>query len=485
MIEGLSHEFPAVLPHRTRIIATLGPSSSDPATIREMILAGMEIARINLSHGTAESHTNLLHALRKSAIDLSREVSVFLDLPGTKMRVARMEAPVSIRQGDEVVFRTSAGPLSCNSVPVNDQAFFSIALPGATVSLGDGLLRLLISSVSGTEVTCTALDSGVIGSRNGIVVAGGRPMPWCLTDADRKGIAFGIREGIRIFAVSYMVSPANLAEVSRYAQDLGATVRLIAKIERPEAVTNLDAIVRAADAVMVARGDLGVQIPPEELPALQKRIIRAANLCGTPVITATQMMESMTTHPIPTRAEVTDVANAIFDGTDCVMLSGETAAGEYPVRTVEMMARTATAAERAEREPVDPGRIARLIQRDLTSLTIGDVISLAVTGAIRSLPIRLVATPTTTGGTPRRISRFRPPCPIIAFTRDPDASAFLRLSRGVYPVREYDVGGDLHTVIAQFLKDAKLVTRGDLVILTEGRTPGQRGTDSLRILEVR
>jgi len=322
-------------------------------------------------------------------------------------------------------------------------------------------------------------------SNKGLNLPGVKLLIDVVTDKDLDFVDFGLKEGVDAFSVSFVEKAEDIVKVKEFARKKGKPIYVVAKIEREEAVNNIDEILDVADAIMIARGDLGVQIPLEEVPVVQKQLIHKANLLGRPVITATQMLESMTENVRPTRAEVTDVANAILDGTDAVMLSEETAIGRYPVETVRMMARIAGSIERqrlsiSPSSSVEESFLSGVAQK---TVSIEDVVSLNVIEAMRALNARFILTPTETGNTPRRISRFKPDCWILAFSKCERTHRFLSLSYGVYPFLIENKADSWHDLVMKLMKDARLGKRGDKVILTEGLSSGQAGgTDSLRII---
>jgi pyruvate kinase len=328
---------------------------------------------------------------------------------------------------------------------------------------------------------------GPLLSHKGLNLPGAKISGDAVTKQDYRYVDYGLKQGINIFGVSFVEKAEDVLKLKAFAKKRGKSIRVVAKIERAEALKNIDGIMQAADAIMVARGDLGVQIPLEDVPAVQKKLIQKANLLGCPVITATQMLESMTQNVRPTRAEVADVANAILDGTDAVMLSEETAIGVYPVETVKIMSRIAAATERQSSAVRGSSGLEEHFRRHISQkeITVEDVVSLGVIEAARALNARWIVTPTHTGSTPRRISRFKPDSWILSFGSDTDTYQFLAFSYGVQPFLIKNNQKSLHEMIWKFLKNSGLVQKGERVVLTEGISPGQLGgTDSIRILKM-
>jgi pyruvate kinase len=473
---------------KTKIVCTLGPASSDEATIRGMIQAGMSVARLNFSHGTVEEHARQIQRVRRAADAEGRVVGILIDLPGPKIRLGVLPLePKEIERGDEVVLTTDPSPTDPAAIPVDHDPFPSLVGPGSLVYINDGLVRLRVLGVCGSEVRAEVLVGGTLTSRKGLNIIDNVLPVDAVTPRDLELIEVGLALGVNTFTISFIERAEDIRKAREYAESLGHQISVVAKIERKAAVDHIHEILAAADGVMVARGDLGVQIPIEQVPVIQKQIIAAATEVGLPVITATQMLESMTESLLPTRAEVTDVANAILDGTDAVMLSAETASGSYPVESVAMMSRIALEIEE-ERRTLGCGhlledRIRASYGRE--EIPVEDVVSLNVIDAVRALGPRYILTPTHTGRTPRRISRFKPNRWILAFTRDPAVQRFLTFTYGCCPFLIETGREDWHDLIFEAVRRLGLADPGDLVILTEGVAPGPVGsTNSLRIVTI-
>ncbi len=330
---------------RAKIVSTLGPASRSMEVVRELIASGANVLRLNFSHGTYEDHADSIRTVREASDVLNQPVAILQDLQGPKIRVGNIDNPIELVIGSELVITAREVTGDVGMVSTTYTGLPRDVERGDRLLMDDGQIELLVKRVDGDDVYCQVVVGGVLSAHKGINLPGVSVSAPSVTDKDREDLAFGIENEVDFIALSFVRDPADVAEVKRLIQDAGADIPVIAKLERAEAVDRLDAILEVADGVMVARGDLGVELSPEAVPVVQKRVIAAANRAGKLVITATQMLESMTEHPRPTRAEASDVANAIFDGTDAVMLSGETAVGQYPVETVKMMGRIVETAE--------------------------------------------------------------------------------------------------------------------------------------------
>lgn len=473
---------------KTKIVCTLGPASSDEETIRQMIRAGMSVARLNFSYGTIEEHARQIERIRRAAAAEDRVIGILIDLPGPKIRLGHLaREPIELEREDEVVLTTDPSPSDPAKIPVDYALLPSLVWPGSMIFINDGLVRLRVIASGGTEIRAEVLVGGALTSRKGLNVIDNVLPVDAVTARDLTMIEAGLALGVNTFTISFIERAEDIRRARDHAASLGHAINVIAKIERKAAVDHIGELLSAADGVMIARGDLGVQLPIEQVPVIQKRIIHAANEAGLPVITATQMLESMTESLLPTRAEVTDVANAILDGTDAVMLSAETANGSHPVETVAMMARIAFVAE-AERRTLGCGHLLEdriRAEYGREEVAVEDVVSLNVIDAVRALHPRYILTPTHTGRTPRRIARFRPERWILAFTRDPAVQHFLTFSYGCCPLLVTTERKDWHDLIFETVRDLGLAAPGDRVILTEGVAPGPVGTtNSLRIVTI-
>jgi pyruvate kinase len=452
----------------------------------DLMNQGMDAARLNFSHGTPETHQTTIQRIRSAAAALEHDCLILADLPGPKIRLGAIEnEPVMLKKGQVVTLTTESVAGTAVRLPVNYPQLPVSVTQGSPIYLDDGYIQLTVRTVNKKDVECHIDVGGAVHSFKGLNLPDAKLFLDPITEQDLDLFEFGLTQGIDTFCVSFVEKAEDIRTLRDVAARQGRRVHLIAKIERREAVDNIDEILEVADGVMIARGDLGVQMPIEDIPRIQKSVVRKANLRGRPVITATQMLESMTHNIRPTRAEVTDVANAILDGTDAVMLSGETAVGDYPVETVAMMAKIATSIE-AQRETQHRGldTSARCISTaSLENVSVEDVIAYGVRQAINKLTIHCIIAPTHSGSTPRCISRLKPTCWIFAFTEQPLTHHFLILSYGVksFKLESGMVKSPRDVVTA--VKARGLAGSGDTIVITEGISSGQTGwTNSLRIL---
>jgi pyruvate kinase len=438
---------------RTRIIATLGPASSSRSIIDEMIAAGVDVFRLNFSHGTREGHASVIETVRQAAQQAGRIVAVLQDLSGPKIRTGTLRggAPVPLESGAElrIVVGDAPGDAACVSTTYADLP--KSVRPGDTMLLDDGRIELRVAGVAREEIRTVVVDGGSLGERKGINVPGVELPTRGLTEKDIEDLRFGVRAGVDVVALSFVQSAAVLRQAREEARLAGGPeIPIVAKLERPEAITRLEEILRESDAVMVARGDLGLELPLERVPRIQKEIVRRARALGVPVIVATQVLESMRTEPRPTRAEVSDAAVAVDEGVDAIMLAGETAAGAYPVRAVQMLDLVIR-----EAESIPPGRV------EPASASGGQaqaVCEAAVTLAERG-DARAIVAVTRSGTTARMLSALRPRVPIVAVTDRADVSRRLALVWGVQPLLT-DFSGDVGSAAARITTD--LISRGVL-----------------------
>jgi pyruvate kinase len=472
---------------KTKIIATLGPASVSEKTITAMVRAGMSVARINFAHGDIKQHERLIKLVRRVSEKLGRPVAILGDLPGVKIRVGEIEGgSVVLRRWQTITLTTREVVGNEAVIPVEFRDFPKLVAKGDVIYLSDGFIALRVEDVRGQDVICKVLVGGTLFSHKGINIPKARLSIEAVTEKDMEFVEFSLEHGIDAVGISFVGSAYDVLKVRRFVEERNGKLFIIAKIERPDAVRNFEEILRAADGVMVARGDLGVEMPIDKLPIIQKRLIHRANLEGKPVITATQMLESMTHEKLPTRAEVTDVANAILDGTDAVMLSEETAVGKYPVDSVRMMARIARTTE-AYRDSKWAERTLEWKTGELRGVrrvkgTIKDAIARSIIEALNSIDIRYILTPTRTGETARLIARFKPKQWILAFVTDEWVRNILMFSYGVYPFLVEDTSED---EILRVITGLGLVEEGDTVLLTKGTPIGKTaGTNTIRIFNV-
>ena len=477
------------LPHqKTKIVCTIGPASRSESVLEEMIRGGMSIARLNFSHGSFDDHKKDIATIRSTAAKLKRIVPLLVDLPGPKIRVGIFKnSPILLERGQMVTLTTRDMEGEDGLIPVSYKRLTKSVRPGSVVYLNDGFIELEVREVRDSEAVCMVVSGGPLLSRKGLNLPGADMFVDTPTKRDFELMELALGEGINIFGISFVESAETIRRAREFAREKGKEIYTVAKIERASAVDNIDEILSVTDAIMVARGDLGVEVPIEEVPALQKEIIRKANMASRPVITATQMLESMVDHTRPTRAEATDVANAILDGTDAVMLSEETAIGSYPVETVSMMARIALVMETKRKDIRSSTFLRNQLYKDLRKgqIAVPDMISLNVSETVRSLGTKFVVIPTAIGSTVRRISRFKPEGWVVACNPNEDVCNFLYFSYGVYPVVAETKTDAWFEKLLNTLKEGKLVEKGDTIVLTEGRfAQGEGSTDSLAIITV-
>ena len=466
---------------RTKIVATIGPASSSATLIERLIKAGMDVARLNLSHGTHSDHALHIQTVRGLSQRLGRPVAIMMDLPGLKYRTGRLRDGLAIlRKGAQVTLTTRQVEGDEKEVPVNLPTLPQDVKVGDTVLLDDGAMELRVLGTSGTEVQCRVVVGGRLTPGRGIVVPAMRTSSPFVTEALQAHIAFAVEQQPDYIALSFVRSPEDVEQTRDILKQKNSDIPIIAKIERGQAVASFDRILAASDGIMVARGDLGVDIPLEKVPLVQKQIINKCNRAGKPVITATQMLESMVNSTRPTRAEVTDVANAIFDGTDAIMLSGETSVGKYPVQSVRTMAKIARETER--QLPYEH----MLTERGtwLEPQT-DEIISYNACHTAHQLGAVAIVATTQTGSTARRISKYRPRMPIIAITPNKPVCERLLLSWGVQVclIAASSSVDELFATAAQLCKDLGVARSGDLIVITGGIPIGVTGTTNLLKVE--
>lgn len=471
---------------RTKIVATLGPASDDPEVLRNMILAGLDVARINFSHGTAADLRSRVALVREVANDCGREVGVMGDLQGPKIRVKRFAGKsVQLCSGEpffvDPALADSAG--SVEGVGVAYENLHHDVEVGDTLLLNDGQISLRVESIEGTRVHTTVLTDGVLSDHKGINLKGGGLSAPALTHKDREDIKLAAELEVDFLAVSFVRTPEDVRLARELLEEAGGNSLIVAKIERTEAVASIGPIIEESDAIMVARGDLGVEMGYAELTGIQKKIIRQTRHMNKVVITATQMMESMILNPIPTRAEVSDVANAVMDGTDAVMLSAETAIGNYPVEVIAAMRDVCEGAE------AHSHRMGYTTQRSEDRFTeVDEAVAMAVMYTANHMDVKAIIALTESGSTTLWMSRIRSDIPIYAFTRHEASRRRVTLYRGVYPVDFVPQARDMTQLYRDVFKamlERQLVSDGDLVLLTKGDLAGVSGaTNSMKIVRV-
>ena len=465
---------------KAKIVCTLGPASGSEAVLRDLMRLGMDVARLNFSHGTHEEHARMIDRLRRVAEKEGRTICILQDLQGPKIRTGRLKyrTPIAIKTGARLAItpRDIAGTASLIST-----TFKSLAKevePGSSILLSDGLIELRVIAVRGDDVECEVINGGMLGEHKGINLPGTVVSVPSLTEKDEKDLEFGLKHGVDIVAVSFIRTADDVRLVKRLVRLHNSDAWVIAKLEKPQAIepANLEEILDVADGVMVARGDLGVEVPPEKVPIIQKHVIRRAADWRKPVITATQMLESMIENPRPTRAEASDVANAILDGTDAVMLSAETASGKYPREAVAIMAKIVLEAESATEEPIPRRRLHR-------HLSISETICESVAHAAQDLEMKAIAVYTETGTTARLISKYRPKSPVYAFAASATVCARLNLMWGVSPLpcEMTPNAEDMVMKAETFLLQLHAAQSGDVIAVVAGTRSSSGSTNFLRL----
>jgi pyruvate kinase len=471
---------------RTKIVATLGPATDDPKVLRQMILAGLDVARINFSHGNGDDQRKRVELLRRVSAECGRDVGIMGDLQGPKIRVKRFaDSSAQLNSGEKFFVDPQLGDRDGNAdgVGVAYDKLHEDVNPGDTLLLNDGQISLLVDSIAGTRVHTTVVNGGVLSDYKGINLKGGGLSAPALTEKDRRDIQLAADLQMDFLAVSFVRTADDVRLARKLYKEAGGDSLIIAKIERTEAVACIDSIIEATDVIMVARGDLGVEMGYAELTGIQKKIIRQTRRLNKVVITATQMMESMILSPIPTRAEVSDVANAVMDGTDAVMLSAETAVGSYPVEVITAMSDVCSG---AESHSLRMGRTTHRLEDRFQA--VDEAVAMAVMYTANHMDVKAIIALTESGSTTLWMSRIRSDIPIYAFTPHEATRRRVTLYRGVDPVAFAPKASsmtELYRHVFKTLLDRNLVTEGDLVLLTKGDLTGVTGgTNSMTIVEV-
>ncbi len=467
------------MPNKTKIVATIGPASNTRPVLEKLILAGMNVARLNFSHGSYEEHTGVIRLIRSLSREMNKPVGILLDLQGPKIRTGKLEngEPILLKKNGKINITTRKIPGTAETISTTYDKLIGDLKKGDTLLLDDGLIELKALSMTKDTVSCKIIYGGILKENKGINLPGVNVSASSLTEKDRKDLNFGIKAGVDYFALSFVRAAEDLELIKSILKKQGADIPVIAKIEKPEAVDNMDGILKIADVIMVARGDLGVEMKPEKVPTIQKHIIHKAVQANRPVITATQMLETMSENPVPTRAEVSDVANAIYDGTDAIMLSGETASGKYPVDAVKMMSRIA---KEAERSPFIKYNIEH--KKDPENMITHAVAQSAV-NILHEVEAKAIAVFSVSGSTSKFVSKQRPSKPVFAFT--PSTSVYNRLAliwgiTSLY-VPEVKDTKKLITVAEKKILEKKLVKENDLIILITGLALTKGSTNIIKI----
>ncbi|MEI7437189.1 MAG: pyruvate kinase, partial [bacterium] len=462
---------------RTKIVCTIGPVSRSPEILDRMMRAGMDVARLNFSHGTQAEHAEVIQRIRAIAQKLGRPVAILQDLAGPKVRIGEIaNGPVVLKSGDPYTLTARDVPGNGHEVSLVYKELPDDVCAGDTLLLADGALEMKVESVKGPDILCRVVVGGPLSSHKGINLPTSSISAPILSEKDKSDLAFGLKQGVDYVAISFVRSAKDVLAARRFMQQQGIERPLIAKIEKHEALDNIDDIIKVVDGVMVARGDLGVEIPLERVPHIQKMLIEKANRAGKPVITATQMLKSMCENPRPTRAEVNDVANAVLDGTDAVMLSEESAAGSYPVLAVETMAKIA-----AETDNGFPNRAWTHRFENEQDIDPQDAVAIAACELAEDIHAAVIVTCTNSGSTTRRVARCRPPQPILAPTADADTYHRLALIWGAVPLKFDAVQSDEEMILMmrKAIGATGLVKPGQTLVVTAGLPLNVPGTTNM------
>ncbi|HYA94977.1 MAG TPA: pyruvate kinase, partial [Terriglobales bacterium] len=471
---------PRPLLRRAKIVCTIGPASSSESMIRELLRLGMDVARLNFSHSTHEEHARVIERLRRAAEKEGRTLAILQDLQGPKIRTGSLKShtPVMLQPGSRVTITPRDVPGTPSLISTSYSRLAQDVAASARILLSDGLIELRVKAVHGDDVECEVVNGGLLGEHQGINLPGTEVQVPAMTEKDMKDLRFGLQHGVDLVAVSFVRRVEDVLVAKRFISGEGSQTPVIAKLEKPQAIDRLEEILEVTDGVMVARGDLGVEVEPEKVPVIQKHIIQRAAEWRKPVITATQMLESMIENPRPTRAEASDVANAVFDGTDAVMLSAETASGKYPREAVTMMGRIVAEAEKSPDTDILQRR-----RHDARRLSIAETICESVAHAAYDVEMRAVAVFTETGTTARLISKYRPAAPIYAFTALPQVANRLNLLWGVYPMVEPTArtGDDMARAAERELLRRHVVAAGDVIGVVAGTQMASGSTNFMRL----
>lgn len=462
---------------RTKIICTIGPATSARENLEILVEAGMNVARLNFSHGSHEFHGQTIQNLREISQQQNKPLALLQDLCGPKIRLGTLPPEgIEVKAGEEITFVLQQEGNNINEIPLPIPTLFAMVRVGEPISINDGRVKLIVTGRDPDSIRALVKIGGLLSTHKGVNLPETYLPVTSVTEKDLMDLRFGLQSGVDFVAVSFVRSAQDLEPVKRMIEAAGAKTRVIAKIEKREAVESFEDILNVADGIMIARGDLGVEMPLDEVPMIQKQIIRRCNQAGKPVITATQMLESMISAPDPTRAEVTDVANSILDGTDAVMLSGETAVGQYPIAAVEMMHNIALRTEASLQEGFQKSVISPELNASIT-----DSVAEAACRIASKLVARGIMCNSSSGGAARLISKYRPKTPIIAFTPEKTTYHQLALSWGVQPylIKPVKTAEEMLTNVVNAALEMELADYGDKVVITSGVPIGKSGTTSL------
>ena len=463
---------------KTKIICTMGPNTYDKECLKQLALAGMNIARLNFSHGDYEEHSNNIQRVKAVREELQMPIAILLDTKGPEIRVAKIKNDkAELKEGQTVTITTEDVEGNENLIPITYKELPKDVKKDDYILIDDGLLELKVESCTDTEIKCTVISGGTLGSKKGINVPNVKVNLPAITEKDKEDIVFGIQNDIDFIAASFVRNADAIIEIRKilkahHAEDIS----IIAKIENREGVENMDEILKVADGIMVARGDLGVEIPAQDVPFVQKELIQKCNAAYKPVITATQMLDSMIRNPRPTRAEVTDVANAIYDGTDVIMLSGETAMGKYPVEAVKMMSEIAEATE----SHLDY-ELHMMKKKMKKNLDISSAVAFSSVATAQNVGAKYILTSSISGSTARVVSKFRPACHIIGLSPVEKTLRKMQIFWGVTPMRTEHVAhtSEIFDIAVKTVQEADLVKKDDVVVLTGGAIQGDHAITNL------
>ncbi len=463
------------LDRRTKIVATIGPATESYKSMSELVEAGATTFRLNFSHGDHKEHAKRIETIRKVEFDLGVKIGILQDLQGPKIRLGRfVDGPIKLEKGDTFLLTSKKTECNQNIANVTYERLIKEVSINKRVLLDDGRVEMVVESIDrkNDALKCKVVVGGILSNNKGVNFPDVQLSINALTDKDKTDLAFGLSQGVDWIALSFVRNPEDMQEIKRLIREHGFSTPVVAKIEKFEAIDQMDSILELCDGVMVARGDLGVEVPAEEVPLIQKELIKKSNSLGIPIITATQMLDSMASSPRPTRAEVSDVANAILDGTDAVMLSNETAVGDYPIEAVKTMA---TIAKRIEKDYPQ-----RALESHISS-TIPNAISAAVSSIARQLNASAILPLTKSGSTAHNVSKFRPPTPVLAITNEPDVARRLQLAWGVMPlvVQTQETTTKTFSLAMEIAKKRGILKPGDLVVQTAGTISGVSGSTDL------
>lgn len=464
---------------KTKIVCTLGPATSSEEMIKELCLSGMDIARLNFSHGNHEGHGEMISKIKKVREELGLPIAILLDTKGPEIRTGLAEngKEFTLVRGEQVIVTTEDVPCNSTIISVTYQHLPEDVSVGGSILIADGLIELKVKKVEDDKVICEVVNGGELGSRKGVNLPNVKLKLPAITEQDRADIIFGINEGVDFIAASFIRNAEAIREIRGIIRDCNSDIAIIAKIENMEGMENLDEIIAEADGIMVARGDLGVEVEPETLPYIQKTMIQKCNEAFKPVITATQMLDSMIRNPRPTRAEVTDVANAIYDGTDAIMLSGETAAGKYPIQAVQMMAKIAKESE-THYESITSDKKNEL---EVSNEDVSCAISYSAVATAGRLDAKLIIASSFSGYTARLVSKYRPKCPVIGLSPLDRTLRKMQIYRGVQPLKVKEVNSTDHLLeeAVKTVRQHDYVNVGDVVILTAGVPAGKSSVTNM------